>query len=100
VHNGHEVGVRPGRRRHCRQHGASVERCPSDPQRSVSAQGLDGSPVADLGPGGGQGPAWGTSMAGIGQTGAFGGCKHSRIGRESGMHGFEAFTEVKRISWS
>jgi acyl-CoA reductase-like NAD-dependent aldehyde dehydrogenase len=39
-------------------------------------------------------------MAGIGQRGAFGGYKNSGIGREWGHHGFEAFTEVKHITWS
>jgi acyl-CoA reductase-like NAD-dependent aldehyde dehydrogenase len=38
-------------------------------------------------------------MAGIGQTGAFGGYKQSGIGREWGHLGFETFTEVKSLSW-
>jgi aldehyde dehydrogenase (NAD+) len=67
---------------------------------SMSAQGIGSTPVNDLGPGGGQGPGWGTTFAGIGQTGAFGGYKHSGIGREWGHHGFEAFTEVKHLTWS
>jgi aldehyde dehydrogenase (NAD+) len=66
---------------------------------SMSAQGVGGGAVADLGPGNGQGPGWGQTMAGIGQRGAFGGYKQSGIGREWGHHGFEAFTEVKHITW-
>jgi aldehyde dehydrogenase (NAD+) len=67
---------------------------------SMSAQGVGGTPLLDLGPGGGQGPGWGQGMAGIGQRGAFGGYKQSGVGREWGHHGFEAFTEIKQISWS
>ncbi|HEX5585743.1 MAG TPA: aldehyde dehydrogenase family protein [Acidimicrobiia bacterium] len=67
---------------------------------SMSAQGVGGAPLADLGPGGGQGPGWGSDFAGIGQTGAFGGYKQSGIGREWGHLGFETFTEVKSLSWS
>ena len=67
---------------------------------SMSAQGVGSAAVADLGPGGGQGPGWGLAPAGIGQRGAFGGYKHSGVGREWGHHGFAAFTEVKSISWS
>jgi hypothetical protein len=37
-------------------------------------------------------------MAGIGRRGAFGGYKHSGVGREWGHHGFESFTEVKHTS--
>jgi len=66
---------------------------------SMSAQGVGSTPLADLGPGNGQGPGWGQSMAGIGQRGAFGGYKQSGVGREWGHHGFEAFTEVKQLSW-
>jgi acyl-CoA reductase-like NAD-dependent aldehyde dehydrogenase len=66
---------------------------------SMSAQGVGGAPLLDLGPGGGQGPGWGQGMAGIGQRGAFGGYKQSGVGREWGHHGFEAFTEIKQISW-
>ena len=67
---------------------------------SMSAQGVGGAPQLDLGPGGGQGPGWGEGMAGIGQKGAFGGYQNSGIGREWGHHGFEAFTEVKHITWN
>jgi acyl-CoA reductase-like NAD-dependent aldehyde dehydrogenase len=67
---------------------------------SMSAQGVGSSTPSDVGPGGGQGPGWGETMAGIGQTGAFGGFKQSGIGREWGHHGIEEFTEVKSLSWS
>jgi acyl-CoA reductase-like NAD-dependent aldehyde dehydrogenase len=66
---------------------------------SMSAQGV-GAALADTGRGGGQGPGWGEAMAGIGQTGAFGGFKQSGIGREWGHHGIEEFTEVKSLTWS
>ena len=66
----------------------------------MSAQGVGGEAVADLGPGGGQGPGWGSSPAGIGQTGAFGGYKQSGLGREWGHHGIEDFTEIKSLSWT
>jgi aldehyde dehydrogenase (NAD+) len=66
----------------------------------MSAQGVGSSTPGDVGPGGGQGPGWGETMAGIGQTGAFGGFKQSGIGREWGHHGIEEFTEVKSLSWS
>ena len=66
----------------------------------MSAQGVGGEAVADLGPGGGQGPGWGSSMAGIGQSGAFGGYKQSGLGREWGRHGLEEFTEIKSLSWT
>jgi aldehyde dehydrogenase (NAD+) len=82
---------------------------------SMSAQGIGGAASTDLiarhiqsigsaaaselGPGGGQGPGWGTSSAGIGQRGAFGGFKLSGVGRERGEHGFASFTEIKAISW-
>jgi acyl-CoA reductase-like NAD-dependent aldehyde dehydrogenase len=66
---------------------------------SMSAQGVGGVPLVELGPGGGQGPGWGEQMAGIGQKGAFGGYKQSGVGREWGHHGFEAFTEVKSLTW-
>lgn len=69
-------------------------------QRSMSAQGVGDSPLAETGPGAGQGPGWGSGVAGIGQRKAFGGFKQSGIGREWGHHGFEMFTEVKQISWS
>ncbi|MFI5045742.1 MAG: aldehyde dehydrogenase family protein [Acidimicrobiia bacterium] len=66
---------------------------------SVNTSGVGGAPLTDLGPGGGQGPGWGTSMSGIGQSGAFGGYKQSGVGREWGNHGFETFTELKSITW-
>jgi acyl-CoA reductase-like NAD-dependent aldehyde dehydrogenase len=67
---------------------------------SMSAQGVGGAALTDLGPGGGQGPGWGLAFSGIGQRGAFGGFKQSGVGREWGHHGLEAFTEIKQISWS
>jgi aldehyde dehydrogenase (NAD+) len=67
---------------------------------SVQAQGLGSIVLTDLGPGDGQGPGWGQSMVGIGQSGAFGGYKQSGLGREWGHHGLEEFTEIKSISWS
>jgi aldehyde dehydrogenase (NAD+) len=67
---------------------------------SMSAQGVGATPLTDLGPGGGQGPGWGSTFAGIGQSGAFGGYKQSGIGREWGHLGFETFTEVKSLGWS
>ena len=67
---------------------------------SVQAQGLGGTAVTSLGPGDGQGPGWGQSTVGIGQSGAFGGYKQSGLGREWGHHGLEEFTEIKSISWS
>ncbi len=67
----------------------------------MNATGVGGTPLTDLGPGNGQGPGWGGhSMFGIGQAGAFGGFKQSGVGREWGHHGFEAFTELKSLSWS
>ena len=66
---------------------------------SMQAQGLDGASVG-TGWGGGQGPGWGTSMRGIGQTGAFGGYKQSGLGREWGKSGLEDFTELKQLLWS
>jgi acyl-CoA reductase-like NAD-dependent aldehyde dehydrogenase len=66
---------------------------------AVQTNGLD-NPLADQGPGTGQGPDWGASPKGIGQTHAFGGYKQSGIGREWGRHGLEDFTEVKSLHWS
>jgi acyl-CoA reductase-like NAD-dependent aldehyde dehydrogenase len=66
---------------------------------TVLAQGVGGT-ATEAGPGGGQGPGWGESMAGIGQSGAFGGFKQSGVGREWGCHGLEEFTEIKAIHWS
>jgi acyl-CoA reductase-like NAD-dependent aldehyde dehydrogenase len=66
---------------------------------SMTAQGV-GAPTGDPGRGGGQGPGWGETMAGIGQQGAFGGFKQSGIGREWGHHGVEEFTEIKSLTWS
>jgi acyl-CoA reductase-like NAD-dependent aldehyde dehydrogenase len=66
---------------------------------AVMVRGLDAQPV-DPGPGGGQGPGWGSEMKGIGQSGAFGGYKQSGLGREWGRHGLEEYTEVKQILWS
>ena len=66
---------------------------------SMSAQGVGATAVNPLGPGGGQGPGWGEAMAGIGQTGAFGGFKQSGLGREWGHHGVEEFTEIKSVTW-
>jgi acyl-CoA reductase-like NAD-dependent aldehyde dehydrogenase len=67
---------------------------------TVLAQGVGATAAPDAGPGGGQGPGWGDSMAGIGQSGAFGGFKQSGVGREWGCHGLEEFTEIKAIHWS
>ncbi|HEY7107519.1 MAG TPA: aldehyde dehydrogenase family protein [Acidimicrobiia bacterium] len=67
---------------------------------SVSTSAVGGEAVADMGPGGGQGPGWGAAMTGIGQSGAFGGYKQSGLGREWGRHGIEEFTEIKSLSWS
>jgi aldehyde dehydrogenase (NAD+) len=65
---------------------------------SMSAQGVP-TAMTDTGPGNGQGPGWGTSMSGIGQSGAFGGYKQSGIGREWGKLGIEEFCEIKSLSW-
>lgn len=64
----------------------------------ISAQGVGGEPT-NVGPGNGQGPGWGTTPAGIGQEGAFGGYKQSGLGREWGDLGLEEFTEVKSLTW-
>lgn len=66
----------------------------------VFAEGVPASPLADLGRGNGQGPGWGMTPAGIGQTGAFGGFKQSGVGREWGRAGLELFTELKSLTWS
>jgi acyl-CoA reductase-like NAD-dependent aldehyde dehydrogenase len=66
----------------------------------VSAQGVGAEPLATTGRGAGQGPGWGSTMKGIGQSGAFGGYKQSGLGREWGRHGLEDFTEVKNLVWS
>jgi acyl-CoA reductase-like NAD-dependent aldehyde dehydrogenase len=65
----------------------------------VTVQTVGAEPLASTGPGGGQGPGWGTAMKGIGQAGAFGGYKQSGLGREWGRHGLEDFTEVKNVVW-
>jgi len=67
---------------------------------AMSAQGVGSAALPSLGQGGGQGPGWGEAMAGIGQSGAFGGFKQSGLGREWGHHGLEEFTEIKSISWT
>ena len=66
----------------------------------VTVQKVGTEPLADVGPGGGQGPGWGSEFKGIGQSGAFGGYKQSGLGREWGRHGLEDFTEVKNLAWS
>ena len=66
---------------------------------SMSAMGVPSGQLYDSGPGDGQGPGWGTTPAGIGQQGAFGGYKQSGIGREWGRLGIEEFCEVKSLSW-
>jgi aldehyde dehydrogenase (NAD+) len=66
---------------------------------AVQAIGVSMRPPIDTGPGEGQGPGWGTSPAGIGQQGAFGGYKQSGVGREWGRLGVEEFCEVKQLSW-
>jgi acyl-CoA reductase-like NAD-dependent aldehyde dehydrogenase len=66
----------------------------------VTAQKVGAEPLADVGPGGGQGPGWGVHPKGIGQSGAFGGYKQSGLGREWGRHGLEDFTEIKNLVWS
>jgi aldehyde dehydrogenase (NAD+) len=65
----------------------------------VSVQTVGSQSSGDTGPGAGQGPGWGSSPKGIGQSGAFGGYKQSGLGREWGHHGLEDFTEVKNLSW-
>jgi aldehyde dehydrogenase (NAD+) len=71
--------------------------------RQIRAGSMTAAGVAagqgNVGPGAGQGPGWGSSPAGIGQTGAFGGYKQSGLGREWGSMGIEEFTEVKSLSW-
>jgi acyl-CoA reductase-like NAD-dependent aldehyde dehydrogenase len=66
---------------------------------TMSATGVKGGQASEPGPGGGQGPGWGSSMSGIGQAGAFGGYKQSGLGREWGRLGIEEFTEVKSLHW-
>ncbi len=65
----------------------------------VTVQKIGSEPLADVGPGGGQGPGWGSTPKGIGQSGAFGGYKQSGLGREWGRHGLEDFTEIKNLVW-
>ena len=65
----------------------------------VSVQTVGSEPLEETGPGGGQGPGWGSVPKGIGQSGAFGGYKQSGLGREWGRHGLEDFTEVKNLVW-
>ncbi len=67
---------------------------------NVTATGVGQVPAGATGPGDGQGPGWGQPLAGIAQSGAFGGFKQSGIGREWGRHGLEDFTEVKSITWT
>ncbi len=66
----------------------------------VTVQKVGTEPLADVGPGGGQEPGWGSQFTGIGQSGAFGGYKQSDLGRERGRHGLEDFTEVKNLACS
>ncbi|MGH7899592.1 MAG: aldehyde dehydrogenase family protein, partial [Candidatus Binatia bacterium] len=66
---------------------------------AVQAVSVSMSPPLATGPGDGQGPGWGTSPAGLGQQGAFGGYKQSGIGREWGKLGVEEFCEIKSLSW-
>jgi aldehyde dehydrogenase (NAD+) len=67
---------------------------------SMNAAGVGAAAMGDTGPGQGQGPGWGSSWGGIGQSGAFGGYKQSGLGREWGHMGIEEFTEVKSLSWT
>ncbi len=67
---------------------------------NVTVQGVGTGPLPTTGPGDGQGPGWGATFGGIGQSGAFGGYKQSGLGREWGHHGLEEFTEVKQLTWS
>jgi aldehyde dehydrogenase (NAD+) len=66
---------------------------------AVQAISIPTSAPVKTGPGDGQGPGWGTSPAGLGQQGAFGGYKQSGIGREWGKLGVEEFCEIKSLSW-
>jgi acyl-CoA reductase-like NAD-dependent aldehyde dehydrogenase len=65
---------------------------------NMQAVGVGGG-SASTGRGAGQGPGWGENMAGIGQSGVFGGYKQSGLGREWGHHGIEEFTELKSMMW-
>ena len=71
----------------------------------VFAQTVPSGSRNDPGPGGGQGPGWGT-LPPIGPpepgrpSAAFGGYKQSGLGREWGKLGVEEYCEVKSLTWS